>query len=89
MPATPSKRNPQFYLIYWYKKDRPDYSGHDLVYAKNKREARAMYKLSHYSPISAILGPGDEDYDEMIENISYDEFNAARLFEVVNIEEGT
>jgi len=78
-----------FYLIYWYKKDRPDYNGHDLVYAKNKREARASYKLQHYSPISVVLGPGDEDYDMLIEGIDYEEFAAARTGEVVNIEEGT
>lgn len=84
----------KYFLVYWYKKERPDYNGHDLVYAKNKREARNKYRTQHYSPIAFVCGPNsisttDEEYEERMDGISDYQKARARAGEIVNIEEGT
>jgi len=74
-----------FYIIYWHKTDRPGANGYDLVQAKDKKEARAKFELYYQSPIKDVIGPGDESYEEITDNIREHQFTFAEKGAIVSI----
>ena len=74
-----------FYIVYWHKSDRPGSNGYDLVQAKDKKEARAKYEIYYHAPIKDVIGPGDDNYEEMLEGISEHQFTFAEKGAVVSI----
>lgn len=74
-----------FYIVHWHRTDRPGANGHDLVLAKDKKEARAKFETYFHSPIKDVIGPGDEDYEEMIDDIEEHQFTFAEKGAVVSI----
>lgn len=83
----------QFYMVSWHD-PHSRYSGWDLVYAQNKREARRLYKQEHYLPVHSVASMEEEASREpqdggLFCSVTPEEFERARRGEVVTIEEGT
>jgi hypothetical protein len=79
----------KFYIIYWHQSRHIGHlDGCDLVFATSKREARAIYKLNHFSPIDEVIAEG-EGHDWVFSGITNDEGDKARVDGIVNLETGS
>ncbi len=88
-----------YYLVLWHQA-HGRLNGWDLVYAKDKKDARRRFRTEHYSPVDAVVSQKDErlraikdnlnpETDTLFSDISPTDYELARAGQVVTIEEGT
>jgi len=82
-----------YYIVHWHQA-HGRMNGWDLVYATNKREAREIYHIKHYSPIDGIIAEGattgkDVEGQWYFDGITEQERETARVGGIADIEAGT